>query len=188
MNNSMADRLLYSITSMKNKSNFQELFAGQPKAELPSHTDQCQASFAQKTTINVTSTSLLPTLRGARSPPWPRPTGRRCELLAVLTQCDGILSHSDPHCIGAKHALLIIYKDPTNTFHFPKENFRMMKTKNNSPSISRDRHALSSPPYPSEDQLDGLRHKFPTLRQIQIQVSKLLLSLRDSSPSPPVWF
>lgn len=170
------------------KVSFQELFVGQPKTELSSHTDQCQASFAQKTTINVNSTSLLTTLRGAQSPPWPWPTGKGCELLAILTQDDGILSHSDPHCIRPNHDLLIIYKDLINTFHFPKENVCMMKTKNNSLSISRVRHTLSAPPYPCEDQLDGLKHKFPTLWQTQIQVSKLLLSLRDRSPPPPVWF
>ena len=138
---------------------FQELFAGQPKPELSPHADRCQASFAQKTTINATSTSLLPTSRGAQRPPQPRPTGRGCELLAILTQCDRVLSHSDPHCIRVNHDLLIIYKNLINTFHFPRENSCMMK--NNSPSISRDRHAPLATLYPSEDQLDGVKHKFP---------------------------
>lgn len=167
------------------KSKFPGIVCWPARGRAFSHTDGCQASFSQKTTINVTSASLLPTLRGGRSPPWPQPTGRGCELLATLMQCSGIQCASEWLSIRANHNLLIIYKDLINTFHFPKENLCMMKTKNNSPSISRNRHRLSSPPCPREDQLDGLKHKFPMLRQTQIQASKLL-SVRNRSS--PVWF
>lgn len=59
--------------------------------------------------------------------------------------------------------------------------------KNNSSSISRDRHALQPSPYPSEDQLDGLKHSVPWHRPSQglsIGPSKRLLLLRGrSSPN-----
>lgn len=81
--------------------------------------------------------------------------------------------------------LYILYRDLMNIY-FPRENFCKMKTKYNSPSISRDRHALPPPPHPREDQLDGLKHKFPMLWQTEPRLWTPPFTKRQVTPTPSV--